>query len=569
LKAEFTARDLFQLLRPPVHALLNSRRRAGGGEHAKTMLSALLGLAFCFGIFAGFTRVLNYIARYPEFAAPLTAQILATVSVLVFTMLLASSVVASLSVEYLSHELTLLASSPVPLPALHGARLILTGMQSSWMVLVFSLPIYASFAATAPAPLAFMTGVAVALPPFLVIPVVLGSLTTACLMAFLPVRRVRDGVLVMGAVFAALLVFAIRAQQPERLLNPRSIFDVGEFFASFRTPSSPLLPTTWLAEVLTAARSGKPLPLMPLGLLYTTAGAWVVIRAWLGRVLYWRGYSRAQESRPARFSTLRPVDAALEGLTRPFPGPLRALVLKDVKTFLRDTTQWSQLLLLAGLVVIYLYNFSVLPSNFTFATFFLQNVFAFLNLGLAGFVLSAVGARFVFPSVSAEGSSFWIIRSSPLAVKSFLWSKYWTALPPLLFLSQVLTVVSNHFLGASALMTALSSLTVLLLTFGIVGLGVGLGAAFPRFRFENVTQIAGSFGGLVYMIASSLFVVLVLALEAAPVWLYLSSRFRGQAIGPAELLWGGLALAALMALQFAAVVVPMRWGERRLAALEI
>ena len=36
----------------------------------------------------------------------------------------------------------------------------------------------------------------------------------------------------------------------------------------------------------------------------------------------------------------------------------------------------------AETVMVYLYNFSVLPSNFTFATFYLQNLFSFLNLGL-------------------------------------------------------------------------------------------------------------------------------------------------------------------------------------------
>ncbi len=114
----------------------------------------------------------------------------------------------------------------------------------------------------------------------------------------------------------------------------------------------------------------------------------------------------------------------------------------------------------AETVMVYLYNFSVLPSNFTFATFYLQNLFSFLNLGLAGFVLSAVAVRFVFTAVSIEGRAFWIIRSSPLSLKKFLWSKFWTALPPLLVLSQILTIVSNHFLGASRFMTVLASVSI-------------------------------------------------------------------------------------------------------------
>jgi ABC-2 type transport system permease protein len=289
----------------------------------------------------------------------------------------------------------------------------------------------------------------------------------------------------------------------------------------------------------------------------------------MARGLYAMGYSRAQESRPARLSSLPLVDRLLETATRPFEPRFRSLLLTDLRTFLRDTTQWSQLLLLLALVVVYLYNFSVLPSNFTFATFFLQNLFSFLNLGLAGFVLSAVAVRFVFTSVSAEGRAFWILRSSPLTMEKFLWSKFWTAAPPLLALSQVLTIASNHFLGATPFLTVLSSLTILFVTFGIVGLAVGMGAAFPNFKFENVTQIAGSSGGLLYMIAATSFVAAVLFLEAVPVYLILNAGFRKLPLTGKEIAVVSLALAAVVVLNVLAVALPMRWGRKKISALEV
>jgi len=289
----------------------------------------------------------------------------------------------------------------------------------------------------------------------------------------------------------------------------------------------------------------------------------------MARSLYGIGYSRAQESRPARLSSLPLVDRFLEALTGPFEPKFRSLLLKDLRTFLRDTTQWSQLLLLVALVVVYLYNFSVLPSNFTFATFYLQNLFSFLNLGLAGFVLAAVAVRFVFTSVSSEGRAFWILRSSPLTMEKLLWSKFWTALPPLLLLSQVLTIASNHFLGATPFMTVLSSVTILFVTFGIVGLGVGMGAAFPKFKFENVTQIAGSSGGLLYMIAASSFVAAVLFLESIPVYLILDADFRGVPLTSRALAASILSLGLVLVLNLLTVALPMRWGRRKLDAMEI
>ena len=99
---------------------------------------------------------------------------------------------------------------------------------------------------------------------------------------------------------------------------------------------------------------------------------------------------------------------------------------KDIRTFFRDTTQWSQLILLAVLVVIYIYNIKVLPLwSGEQVGFFLINVVAFLNLGLAGFVLAAIAARFLFPAISLEGRTLWLLKSSPLDLRSLLWSKYW------------------------------------------------------------------------------------------------------------------------------------------------
>ena len=519
-------------------------------------------------MFGAFYRVLSYIGGFAEFAAPLTQQVLATVSTFIFTMLLASNVVTALSIQYLSQDLALLATSPIPLPALYGARLILTLFQSSWMVLIFSVPIFAAFAFTSISAPWFLLGVGLVLPPLIVIAGVTGSLITSVLMSVFPARRVREMLVLLGAIFVGLLVLVIRVQQPERLLRPRAIYDVAEFFSAFQTPSSPMLPSTWATSVLSAARGAESFPLMPLALLWMTAAAAVVIGCWTARALYLRGYSRAQESRPAKLSTLPLIDRFLEATTKPFELRLRSILLKDIKSFLRDTNQWSQLLLLLALIVIYLYNFYVLPSNFTFATFQLQNLFSFLNLGLAGFVLSAVAVRFVFTSVSAEGPAFWIVRTSPVPLRRFLWSKFWISLPPLLLLSQILTLASNYFLGATTFMTILASVSILFVTFGIVGMGVGMGAMFPRFKFENVTQIAGSSGGLLYMIASTSFIAAVLFLEAVPVYLYLSSHFRGDTASSTVLLATLLALTAVLVLNIAAVLVPMRLGLRRLSEME-
>ena len=89
---------------------------------------------------------------------------------------------------------------------------------------------------------------------------------------------------------------------------------------------------------------------------------------------------------------------------RPVSVLKRELVLKELRLFFRDTTQWSQLILLGVLVVVYVFNIKYLPLHGDGMTFFLINIVPFLNLVLAGFVLASIAARFIFPAVSLEGA---------------------------------------------------------------------------------------------------------------------------------------------------------------------
>src|ERR671920_2419952 len=119
-----------------------------------------------------------------------------------------------------------------------------------------------------------------------------------------------------------------------------------------------------------------------------------------------------------------------ERLLAPLGTLRRELVLKELRLFFRDTTQWSQLILLAVLVVVYVFNIKYLPLRGEGVTFLLQNIVPYLNLVLAGFGLASIAARFIFPSVSLEGRTLWLLRSSPMPVKDLLWAKFWVGTIP-------------------------------------------------------------------------------------------------------------------------------------------
>src|SRR5947208_10915208 len=106
----------------------------------------------------------------------------------------------------------------------------------------------------------------------------------------------------------------------------------------------------------------------------------------------------------------------------------------------RDPSQLNQISLLTVIVVVYLFNIKMLPLHRGEQVgFFYVTLVSFLNLGLAGFVLAAIAARFIFPAVSLAGRPMWLLRSSPLDLAALLWSKYWVGTIPLLGLTLLLT----------------------------------------------------------------------------------------------------------------------------------
>jgi len=214
---------------------------------------------------------------------------------------------------------------------------------------------------------------------------------------------------------------------------------------------------------------------------------------------------------------------------------------------------------------VYLYNFRVLDlERIPYMGTMVKNVYAFVNLAMASFVLAAVAVRFVFPAVSAEGPAFWIIRSAPVPMRTFLWSKFWTGLVPILLLSEALTVVSNGFLGADPFLRVLGAGAVFFMTFALVGLATGMGAQHPRFNAENTTQVAGSYGGIAFMVLAVLYILAMIALLAWPSSIYLWHRFRGIPVLAGDRMLMVACGAFALGLSAATFWMPMQRGVRAL-----
>lgn len=562
--------NLFLLISPRFTGIKNALNRAGGWSRKRIAGVMLIGGLFWGLLFALSCRVLTYFQSVEVIGDLLAHHLLAMVLLTFFSLLIFSHVITALSNLYLSSDLELCHSSPASVVEVFLSRAFHTFLDSSWMVLVFGLPVLMAYAYVYRPEVGFYVtlfhvGLATNLTAC-----GLGILLAMVLVSIFPAQRTRDIVMLLSLFMIALLYLLFRFLRPERLVDPEAFLSIMQYMNALEAADSPYLPTHWLAESLWSylVPSGARERLFHAGLAWSTALALVVINLWVAERIYFQGFSKAQEAKRRRGGRVI-LDLLVRLIRKPFREDLASIAEKDIRVFFRDNTQWSQLLLLGALVVVYLYNFSVLPlERSPLPLGFLRDNIAFLNVGLAGFVLAAISVRFVFPAVSGEGGAFWILRSSPVTLKRFLWGKFAFYVIPMLFLGEILIIMTNYLLRVSSFMMVLSAATMFAAVLGIVGLGIGFGARYPKFNHQNIAQVSTGFGGVMFMMSSALYLALIIILEAGPVYMLSTWGLRGRPLSGIQWVFVLASFLAVLGLNALAVFKPMNMGLKALRNLE-
>ena len=552
------------LLWPKWQSMRSRAIKKRTGAVGRLTLLGIIGVAFWGFIFAILYRLLVYFRGISEIGPLLAGKLLGLILVSFFGMLLLSNVISALSTFFLAKDLDLLVAGPVDWLRLYAAKLVETCAYSSWMVVLMAVPLFAAYGVAYHGGPLFILVVISTFVPFLMVPTVLGSAITLVLVNVFPARRTKDILSVIAVLSAGGVILLFRLMRPEQLARPEGFRSLIEFISVLKTPTSPWLPSEWVQTAIMSYLGEEP-DVLPLYLLWSTAAALIVIGSLLQRALYAKGYTKAQESGD-RWVRQGVFSGAFQKMLKPLGLVRRELIMKEVRLFFRDTTQWSQLILLGVLVIVYIFNIKFLPTRGEGVTFFISNLIPFLNLVLAGFVLASIAARFIFPGISLEGRTMWLLRSSPLAMRELLWSKFWVGLIPLLFFALALVLTTGILMHVTHFIMAVSVLTITMMTFAIAGLAVGFGTMFPRFETENAAQIPTSFGGLLFMMGSVVMIGCVITLEARPVFTYLASKSFGAKQDPMEMLTG-FGLAAVVCI--IATLVPLNIARKKLESLEV
>jgi len=561
-------KNIITLLMPRICSFKGKRfLKNNTGGLFKLLLFGTIGMLFWGGIFAVSLHVLGYFKEIAELGDILACKLLSMVLLTFFFLLVFSSILTSLSKLYLSRDLSLVHSMPVPSYKVFIARWIESTADSSWMVIVYTLPVFISYGIVYQTGPLFYINIVMTLLSLSIIASGISAVLVITTVNFLAASRIRNICIFIGLCFFLVLFFAFRFLRPERLVDPEAFATVLVYLKALKTPAPPYLPSTWAFDSMKALLYGNITEgMFQVALLWSFAGVMVFMVIIIAEAIYFKGLSKTRTAQIRLFNYKATSSLFLTFLSR----PVRAFAVKEVRTFFRDQTQWSQLFLVAALVVIYIYNFNVLPlEKAPIKTVYFQNLLSFLNMGLAGFVLTAVAARFAYPAVSTEKEAFWLVKSAPIPLKNYLWIKFIIYYLPLLILTEILIVATNILLKVSPFMMGLSIINIFFMVPGVVAMGIGLGAAYPDFKSENPAQTVTSFGGLLFMIACAGYIGAVIIIEAGPVYNLFMAGIKKTELSAFMWIWiiGSFAIAFII--NIFAVVLPMRFGEKKLSKLLI
>jgi len=442
---------------------------------------------------------------------------------------------------------------------------------SSWGLLFISAPLLLAFAGTREASWTFYPKSLLILIPFVMVAATAGSTFFLVILRWVS-RRVAIVLTVLAVIGA--VYYGITAYQQTVKYGPHGggVIEIGQILKHTDICIHPLLPSTWLSHVLIQWTQPEQ---HTVGFFTFVLWSWalgsVCLMAALGRHWFYPGWIQNLDRGAASASRRRDSRAGhaygwVRGIPKVFGmgRPVRAVIRKDMLTFVREPSQWVQFAIVFGLLLLYVLNLRNL--GYDLESPFWTAVVSFLNLTVCALAVSTLTTRFVFPQFSLEGSRLWILGMSPLSLDRVVLQKWIQALLFTGVLTTGLQLVSGWMLRLDQVDVLYFTFAVLLISMGLCGIAVGLGSIFPNLKEVNAAKIVSGFGGTLCLIWSFLYIaamITMLALGKVPI--FREARDIPTPPGP----WRMWAMIGAVAITLLLGIIPLLIAMRKARRMEL
>jgi ABC-2 type transport system permease protein len=565
-----------QLKSPPLLLLLrvnavHSWRRLLAVREQSRLLTGIIAIfvgGYLVLAFELFYYGLQFIAKFPGLGAVLTERLLYTLFAFLFALLLLSNLIISYTNLFRNRETAFLLSLPVSKQAIFNWKFIESMILASWAFLFLIAPLLVAFGLVRDAPWHFYPLTVLLVGLFIILPGVFGSALAIAIGRHLDRKSFQIVLLLLALALLAFVAFWWKTNPvDDDLLDKRTLEALDRLLAKTRFTMFPFLPSYWLSgAVLQWAEGIKDNAIFfAMVLLSNTLFFGSLAFTRFGNLFY--DTASAVQSRAGggfKFNFFRATGrgSATPGFLEKFFEKLtwlqpdtRAVTVKDIRMFWRDTTQWGQSVMFFGLLGAYIINLRNFTHQLT-SPFWIHAV-AFLNLGACAFNLASVTTRFVFPQFSLEGRRIWIVGMSPMGLARVVMTKYWLASATSLAVTLGLVTLSCYLLKMPWHDVAFFGAVITAMTFALNGLAVGLGVLYPNVKETNPNKIVSGFGGTLCFVVSSVYIIASLALLVFG---------AGGLHGNTE--WAAACVIAFALLSFLTGWLPMKWGLNHLKNFE-
>ncbi len=516
------------LIKSKIKSLLNSVKHSSGRKY---LLFTLFGITIFFFLIYISIKIFGYIRFQADFPIELkyflAEKLLTMVFLTMFTMLILSSLISTLNIFFLSKDLNLLFSSPLKSGKIFLWKGLEVTANSSLMVIFFASPVIFSYIyffspSNLNYPIAIFHFIL-----FLITGVLIGIILGFIIPGFISIKKLQPALSVVSILIISFVVIFLRLLQPEKFGNPEIIDNVLEYIKSLSIPIFKFFPFEWLSKSLIALSRNDYSGFLNYLLSTLTLLFILFIILWtVQRKFYFKLFDKIN-----RGSFGGKLSKKKLGFIK---GDYGILLKKEVKTFFRTPEQWSQLLVIGAIMVVFIMNMKIIPLP----TGQVRNIIAYMNIGMAAFIVTGLNSRFTFTSIPMENPGITHIFASPFNRIKILKFKMVFYLIPMLIIAFAL-----FFTGEISLdLDRATILSGILYLFPVVSVLTLLAFHFSL-QLEGSKQLSPQHlittrEGISFMLWSLVYIAMSLIFMIRPLYVYFFAKFTGRAIPIGEIsLW--------------------------------
>jgi ABC-2 type transport system permease protein len=470
-------------------------------------------------------------------------------------MLVFSSTITAYTSIFRAEEMNFLLLKPMSIGHILIHKFWETAALSSWAFFFMVIPFIGAYAINQHLSLMLTVWTLCFAVPFVLVCGAVGTMLALLIVRFAPQGK-------WLWILCGVAALALAARYGLNLARDAKTVDDTQLVLSRLVPgmklaSHPLWPSWWMAEgILSLARDNAGRGLFLWSLLASTAAASCVLVEWVGRLVFNEAWHRrlplVRKRRKA--ASLQGFEKAMGWLA----GDMRGILIKDIRIFIRDPMQWSQALIFFGLLALYFSNLRTLRYHLYADVW--RNVIVWLNMISVSAVMTSLSARFIYPQMSLEGQSFWVLGLSPMPMQRVLRAKFGLSFVALSTVGIALTLISTSMLGVGTELRLTAVVISVAVAASVSALSTGLGALFVDLRNRSPLAIISGFGGTLNLVLGLIVIFAAILPFAGLSHFFLIERVDLQTYR----FWLGVLIVYLTALTLAATFIPLYLGRRSL-----